>query len=602
MDVKKMDVYQPAPLDQKEMLRRNYLIGYPVNFSFESGTSGWNLNTTNKVVYTEPQNSSHGNKFLQVNNSESDIGKGFSQNIKRGLLKSHDYAFSLKAKSNGTNANFRMKIVGKKNNNWIELCSDQYKADNLYSEYRCVANVKEDGYSEVELRVEILQAGTNYSFDEIYFIGPNMAKFNPNKKFFMMYQGDQDMSSALQVIRTGVYPFTWFDSSENIDTGWGMSANISEVIPKIWEYFAKTKKDSQTWMMTDSGAGYLNVSDLPNEYVDEWIKESAILQRQFQFRSGWDLEGPDLEASLNNNNILKTFKIIAPEGIFYNGEESTIRSGLAIVPMKGLSYAGDRVDKKVDELVNLVKNNNFLVLRNIYVSDKHLKEIVDKTKEKGLSFEIVDPTTFFYLFKIKNNLDIKHRLSVVENNVPNQMEKDKTYQVSVKIRNDGFAIWRKKDGNYCDDSGKEGSGCYAIGWGFQKESDFSPGGMGNSPHFPYSARVNFDKEIIMPGEEVVLNFEIKAPSEDGNWLFQVDGVKELWEFFETNGNVPWLKRIKVGYKQEDLCVPLTSASMADLITWYGVYRNGGSDEKANFNCKDGVDIADLIYWYGKYRN
>ena len=43
------------------------------------------------------------------------------------------------------------------------------------------------------------------------------------------------------------------------------------------------------------------------------------------------------------------------------------------------------------------------------------------------------------------------------------------------------------------------------------------------------------------------------------------------------------------------------ASIDDLITWYGVYRSGSDESKADFDCSGKVDISDLVKWYRVYR-
>lgn len=81
--------------------------------------------------------------------------------------------------------------------------------------------------------------------------------------------------------------------------------------------------------------------------------------------------------------------------------------------------------------------------------------------------------------------------------------------------------------------------------------------------------------------------------------YKVVGVDDFINLSrEANG----LSVNKADCDTEDKCTPRVSVSIADLVTWYGVYRRGGDDEKANFNCNNGVDISDLIYWYGKYRD
>jgi len=82
-------------------------------------------------------------------------------------------------------------------------------------------------------------------------------------------------------------------------------------------------------------------------------------------------------------------------------------------------------------------------------------------------------------------------------------------------------------------------------------------------------------------------------------VYKVVGIDD---FINLSRQANGLVVDKTNCNQETDCTPLVNASITDLVIWYGVYRNGGNDPKANFDCENGVDIADLIYWYGKYRD
>jgi hypothetical protein len=50
---------------------------------------------------------------------------------------------------------------------------------------------------------------------------------------------------------------------------------------------------------------------------------------------------------------------------------------------------------------------------------------------------------------------------------------------------------------------------------------------------------------VYPGEEIDVRLTLTAPTALGTHVLQLDGVKELYTFFESAGNVPWQKRIEV---------------------------------------------------------
>jgi hypothetical protein len=544
---------QPPPLSIKDMFDKEYIIGFPLNYSFEQDFSGapWVLETTNRSIYEEPWNSSHGKRFLQVNVSQQDVGKSIYQDFQVNLMRGYRYQFVIHFRSpEGALLKGRQVVWGFTNDGTSHLLGyNQFERNNTtYQPLICEFDVKMDGLTKVRIQVYIDTAGHNYSFDEAYFFGPNSYVLNTGKKFLLLYQGDDDMVSAPYVIRTNVYPYTWYDKAQNIPTAWGFTAEVAKVVPAIWEYFVRTKDEKRTFVMPDSGLGYANIIPMPSTHLDSFIKETARYQRKFQYRTGWDLEGFRWSEVPSSSKVALYGKKVSPEGIFYNAPQDytrTIKDGLAVVPMVDFSYAGDDIETQAQRLKEIVQQmsnyeKKFLVLRNIFVSDKHLEDIINRAYSLGAEFEVVDPITFFYLFKLSFGEYPKHRLSVVSHNLPSSMKRGTSCSFKIVVRNDGWAIWTPS-GMPVDGSG---GGDYKLAYGWQMKEQFTPSGKGVPANFPYNYRANIS-HAVFPGESIDVEGTLTAPSERGEYVVQFDGVKEYFEFFETDGNVPWIKEIKV---------------------------------------------------------
>ncbi|MCM8787797.1 MAG: hypothetical protein NC935_07105 [Candidatus Omnitrophica bacterium] len=349
------------------------------------------------------------------------------------------------------------------------------------------------------------------------------------------------------VVRIATFPYTWEDPSISLSTGWGLTTELAKTLPIIWDFFAKTKPSLQTWVMPDSGMGYANVIPMPSQNLNSWLKETAFYQRKFQYRTGWILEGFNWQQVPSSSKVADYGKKVSPEGIFYNALPNgtrIINNGLPIVPMIDFSWAGDNIQTQANNLKVITNDMNsyqkkFLVLRNVFVSDKHLEEIISESRKLGADFEVVNPSTFFYLYQLSFNQYPYHRLSVISHNIPSVMKKGKIYSVKMKVRNDGWAIWSPSGTPVFS-----GGGDYKLAYGYQLKNEFSPTGKQVAVTFPYNSRANITK-TVMPGEEIEINFNLNAPNEEGEYFFQFDGVKEYFEFFETNGNIPWLKEVYV---------------------------------------------------------
>lgn len=142
---------QPSPLKVKDLFKKNYLLGYPQNFSFENNFGGdpWILDTTNRTIYEEEWNAAEGKRFLQVNVSAEDLNKhnSFYQDFSLPLLKGYRYRFEIKMRSpEGVKLKGKQVVWAWGNDNQaVVLCHNQFERDNknyqpLYCDFDVTGN------------------------------------------------------------------------------------------------------------------------------------------------------------------------------------------------------------------------------------------------------------------------------------------------------------------------------------------------------------------------------------------------------------------------------------------------------------------------------
>lgn len=102
---------------------------------------------------------------------------------------------------------------------------------------------------------------------------------NANKKFVLMYLGDYDFSHPLYSFPIGTYPYVWNSRNSNMPSAWGFIGESREIIPPLYAYYAKTKSANDYFLMSDSGNGYVNPGDIPDQFVGAWITDSASMNR-----------------------------------------------------------------------------------------------------------------------------------------------------------------------------------------------------------------------------------------------------------------------------------------------------------------------------------
>lgn len=619
---------QNPSLAPKQLLQRGYVLGYPLNFSFEQDASSWTFETTNRSFYNESYNATHGSYFLETNNSPENHGKSFYQNIPLTLWRGYRYRFAINARvprlpqgqtAIGTQAVWAWKADGSN----ALLCANDFSINNQsWRELDCDFQLKDDGFNRIKIEVYLKSDNYSYDFDEAYLLGPNtLTQVNPNQKFLLHYIGDMDFAMSAYDVpfkdylgydwypndpRTG----TWYDpiwsyrNYDRIPRGWGLSATINKEIPPVFSMLTKSKNNGDWFVMPDSGAGYTHPGNLPDSVVPAWIKETTNLQRQFGYKSGWVLQAFDAVTDLpgdtdKGRKIRSMYNIIAPEGIYYeadpNAASDRYENGFSVLPMGYASWQGYNEDQVRSSMNILGYNRQFIVYRHTFISPL-LLDVVYYQDGEGLkyslpSLELVDPNTFFYLYRLSKGDPTFARFTPVSQNLPTFMIKGQTYNVSLTVRNDGWDIWVPK-GNYdCDGSNQAGAGCHALAYGLNPGA-INPAGRGKAPYdvpggASYPSRADLSS-LVYPGGSATFNFTLTAPQTTGKYSFQADLIKELAYFAESQGNVPWQKIIYVLEANGDL----NNDGLVNFEDIDGVLAQYNTSGSIDFNLDGKVNASD----------
>lgn len=138
-------------------------------------------------------------------------------------------------------------------------------------------------------------------------------------------------------------------------------------------------------------------------------------------------------------------------------------------------------------------------------------------------------------------------MSVVGHDIPATLGRGERREVTLAIRNDGWDAWLstpRPPETDCDGTGVAGSGCYRLGHAFVAGEVHATGsGLPPDPSIRYE-RTLFPRAVY-PGEVVEVRLTLTAPDALGPHVLQLDGVQEMYTWFESAGNVPWQKRVEV---------------------------------------------------------
>jgi hypothetical protein len=550
---------QPAPLTPPELLRAGHALGPPSDHSFEvEGGTSWVLGTTSRAIYNDPARARHGARFLECNVSPAETGRGISQPLFLVLERGQHYRFVIHARrASGTTLRGRQRVTI--DDGRSVLCEQPFTLDGPdWVPLTCDFEARRDGLAGPRLEVLLDTPDANYDFDEAYLLGATTMQVNLFRRYVLFYMGDYDLENMLAIIPVGVYPTAWDlrnDPEVTIPTAWGMTSLLNVWAPPLFAYFARTHTTRQTFVMPDSGAGYLNPTFLPAAYDADWIAQTTALQRPLGYRSGWLLDGTGgrnvLGADARGARIRAMYRVMAPDGIYYADTVEGPRElldGLPLVPLDGPPVGGgtppaDATRALADALRR--SPSPFSAYRIVYYNERDLSVAVRGLEAAGTPATALDPGTFLALYRQSKGVGTAYRMSVVGHDIPGTLVAGSTREVTVRVRNDGWDAWLSTPpapALDCDGSGTAGAGCTRLAYGFSAGA-VTATGPGAAPTVAYQRALM--SRAVYPGEEIDVRLTLTAPTALGTHVLQLDGVKELYTFFESAGNVPWQKRIEV---------------------------------------------------------
>lgn len=380
------------------------------------------------------------------------------------------------------------------------------------------------------------------------------------------------------------------DGIPKLPVGWGIDPSIGKYFPPLFAYYAKTKNAGDYFVMPDSGAGYVNPGYVPSSYKDLLKKDFSYFLRPYGYNGGWVHNG--MPATDNGHEVLganpssaaalqirEIYKVLAPNGVLYNagfdrpGIINRFDDSLPAIPLGDSGFLGLGIGNihcgfsnqtGLADCATITTPGtwekyqaqsgfgNFFALRSVFLSPNFLNVIFNGEVPSGKSdwgyggkgirnlrpswnIEIVDPVTFFSLFRLANGEPTIGRFMLTDIKIngvtghPHRVESGRTYTMQVTLRNDGWDTWTPTTYRLK----------YDIVSGRQ-----TPTGKGQDPaYFPYSSAVDLPSSVA-PGATVTLSFPYQIPTATGEYTFQMDMFSGS-NAFEKLGNVPWNKLVTV---------------------------------------------------------
>ena len=236
--------------------------------------------------------------------------------------------------------------------------------------------------------------------------------FDKKVRYFTIYMGDYDSAAWMKYHLVTL----WQDKTRGeLPLMWGFNPNLAERCPMTWDWVMSTMTENDYILTGDSGAGYLFPSQLKTQSaVDKWISYSQKKMAQFDIDMvAFLIDG----TSLMSAKIMDMYSQLAPNGIFYNSDTSSIKKifqkddFFAMPCQTGLGI--DCNADCYDNLMNVFNtmNLNFAAGRTVLESPTSIKAFVDgfieyaNNKDSKYTYMYVDPYTMMDLISQSHQTD-----------------------------------------------------------------------------------------------------------------------------------------------------------------------------------------------------
>lgn len=260
-------------------------------------------------------------------------------------------------------------------------------------------------------------------------------------------------------IRHWMRPSTYWDGDyRQVYYNWDINPSNLGQIPDILEYFSKTRNQTDYFISSQTGMGYMFPNRLPDDEELNWFRDFNLQLFQgmdYKATFAFDRECPRAE-------VLTAMADIAPDGVYYivdNSPYSTSRpkdglyadsTGRRIAPILNVVRGGgiNAADPRASALAianSSSKYSNkglgFVVYSVVVGGDKGFYSKLKDELSKFRNYHIVDHRTFAYLYRQAHGGSNDNRNTFINVDVPIQVRVGEKVLAQLEIRNDGWNDW-----------------------------------------------------------------------------------------------------------------------------------------------------------------
>lgn len=240
-----------------------------------------------------------------------------------------------------------------------------------------------------------------------------------NKTYLCILMADYDSATPLY----DFLPNHWHDKERGkIPLAWGINPNLLETYPDLIAYFYSTATPADTFTSDASAAGYMNPDRVKPEYLPLFVQHN----RRFFAEADMDMAPMVLDWDEPSPAVKDAFREFAPSGLATIVMDLHGKGGKLPAPQvwKGMpvlelinnacNFAGaDQTAEIMSHAINERGNKvpGFYFFRIVWVKPSDIVQtlVALRRKRPELNIEVLDPHTFFALFKEFQQRESKSR-------------------------------------------------------------------------------------------------------------------------------------------------------------------------------------------------
>ena len=230
-----------------------------------------------------------------------------------------------------------------------------------------------------------------------------------NKAYLCILMADYDSATPLYEF----LPNHWHNADRGkTPLAWGINPNLLETYPDLIAYFYSTATAADTFTADASAAGYMNPNRVRKEYLPLFVKHNQRFFREADMDIApmvldWDQPSPDVKDA---------FQKFAPGGFATivmdlhgtGGKlpEPHVWKGMPVVELINDTCNFASADQTAAAMAHAIKARGnstpgFYFFRIVWVNPTNIADTLTAFRKErpDLDFEVLDPHTFFALFK-----------------------------------------------------------------------------------------------------------------------------------------------------------------------------------------------------------